>query len=261
MNSDNTNLIALLSGLGVPQTEAMTYAALLKTEVHSIRKIAAYTGINRGTTYEALKRLTVLGLASVRRQGNREHYTAESPEKILDIIRDKRRDLIDLAATAKTVIPELLARNTATAGGPLVRYYQDDEGIVAILRDVLQTCRDLPQREYVAYSSAPIRQYLYRKFPQFTKRRIEESIRVKVIALGEGGEIAEYSERRWLTTPENMSASSYTIIYGNKIATISTTKDTPYGVIIEDNGAASMQRFLFMQLWQYLDSSYPATTV
>ena len=118
MNGDNTNLIALLSGLGVPQTEAMTYAALLKTEVHSIRKIAAYTGINRGTTYEALKRLTALGLASVRRQGNREHYTAESPEKILDIIRDKRRDLIDLAATAKTVIPELLARNTATAGGP-----------------------------------------------------------------------------------------------------------------------------------------------
>jgi len=254
--NDDNQLVGLLQDLGITQNEATTYAAMLETDATSIRKIAAHTGINRGTTYEALKKLTTSGLVSVRSQGGRERYMAESPEKILEIIRDKRRDLIDLATSAKSIMPELLARNTTTASGPLVRYYQDDEGVVTILKDVLQTCRDLPEREYVAYSSAPIRQYLYRQFPQFTKRRVEESIWVKVIALGEGGEIAEYAERRWLNAPDDTPISSYTLIYGNKIATISTTKDaTPYGVIIEDSGAASMQRFLFMQLWQYLDGT------
>jgi HTH-type transcriptional regulator, sugar sensing transcriptional regulator len=54
-------LIDLLQELGVRRTEAMTYDALLQAETVSIRKIASATGINRGTTYDALKRLIVLG--------------------------------------------------------------------------------------------------------------------------------------------------------------------------------------------------------
>lgn len=253
MKTDNRTLVSLFGGLGISRTEALTYAALLEVEPVSIRKIAAHTGINRGTTYEALKKLIALGLASVRRSGNREHYTAEPPDKVFDIIRDKRRDLVEVAAVAKKFVPALAARRANTSGQPLVRYYEDDEGVVTVLKDVLQTCRDLPKREYYAYSSSPVRRYMYRKFPQFTKRRISEDIHVKVIAVGSGGEHAENSERRWLPHTNGEYASSYTIIYSGKIATVSITKSgAPYGVIIEDAGAASMQRLLFEQLWDYL---------
>ncbi len=188
---------------------------------------------------------------SVRRRGDREQYTAEPPDKVFDIIRDRRRDLLDISAAAKKIVPDLMAYRAGRDGQPLVRYYQDDDGIVSILKDVLQTCRDLPKREYYAYSSGPLRYYLYRKFPQFTKRRIVEDIHVKVIAVGEGGELAEKSERRWLAESDYQRASSYTIIYGNKVATVSITENNiPYGVIIEDGGAASMQRLLFDHLWK-----------
>jgi len=253
MNGDKENVVDLLIGLGVSRTEALTYEALLNIESVSIRKIAAYTGINRGTTYDALKHLISLGLVSVKQGGSREGYTAESPERIYEIIREKRRDLLDATNLAKRVVPELLARNSSSAGQPLVRYYEDDEGVVTILKDVLQTCRMLSEPQYFAYSSSPVRQYLYRKFPQFTKRRIDEGIHVKVIAVGEGGEIAENSERKWLPEAPDGNTSSYTLIYGNKIATISiASDDTPYGVVIEDPGAAAMQRLLFDRLWSFL---------
>jgi hypothetical protein len=48
----------------------------------------------------------------------------------------------------------------------------------------------MDQPEYYAYSSRPLRQYLYRKFPHFTEQRIAEGIAVKVIAIGEGGDPA-----------------------------------------------------------------------
>lgn len=250
MQSNNYKPTILFTGLGLSESEAVIYLALLELEAVSIRKVAEKTGINRGTTYELIKQLVAKGLVSVRSSGKREYYSAESPEKIYDMIRDKRKDLLQLQKDAQKLVPTLLAEKARPAGKPLVRYYEDDEGVVAILRDVLQTCGQLDKPEYYVYSSRPLRQYIYRKFPNFTERRIREGIMVKVIAIGEGGDPAAVSERKWLPEPESSTISSYTLIYGNKVAHISISSDfTPYGVVIEDEGVAAMQRLLFERSW------------
>jgi sugar-specific transcriptional regulator TrmB len=251
MNSDKLNVQKLLRELGFSEAEAETYWALLNLEAVSIRKVAYISGINRGTTYDAIKRLAAAGLVHARKSGQREYYSAESPERIYDLIRDRRKELWETQQQAAALIPELLAKKARPQGRPLVKYYEDDEGVVAILRDVLQTCGQLDEPQYYVYSSRPLRQYLYRKFPQFTERRIKEGIAVKVIAVGEGGDPAEVSERKWLPEPGGGEISSYTLIYANKVANISISNDyTPYGVVVEDAGAAAMQRLLFERLWQ-----------
>lgn len=253
MKYDKTIAQNMLMQLGLEDPEARTYLALLELEAVSIRKVAEATGINRGTTYEIIRRLVGQGLVTVRTTGKREYYSAESPEKIYDIIRDKRKDLLQTQKLAADVVPKLLAQSVRPQGSPLVKYYEDDEGVVAILKDLLQTCGKLKIPEYYAYSSRPLRQYLYRKFPTFTERRITEGIAVKVIAIGDGGDPAAVSERKWLPEPPDSNISSYTLIYGNKVAQISISKDfTPYGVVTEDVGAASMQKLLFENLWKHL---------
>lgn len=253
MQDDKMTIQGLLLDIGFSEADAETYWALLNLETVSVRKVAERSGINRGTTYEAIKRLVSAGLVTARKKGEREYFSAESPEKIYDLIRDKRKDLWQVQQQAQKVIPEVLARKARPKGRPLVKYYEDDEGVVAILRDVLQTCAQLDVPEYYVYSSRPIRQYIYRKFPQFTDRRIKEGIAVRVIAVGEGGEVAERSERKWLSEPSGAGISSYTLIYGDKVAQISISNDfTPYGVVVEDAGTAAMQRLLFERLWQTL---------
>lgn len=253
MKNDTSGIIQLLLDLGVGLHEAQTYAALLRLESTSIRKIAAETGINRGTTYESLKRLTEIGLVSVRQNGKREQYTAESPEVVYELIRDRRRDLVEISEEAKKVIPDILARKASLQGKPLVRYYEGEAGVTTILKDVLLTCRLMKKPEYIAYSSSRVRQFLYRQFPQFTDRRVEAGIKVKVIAVGAGGFDMPMAERRWLPESGANGIASYTIVYDNKVATISIAADeTPYGVIVEDAGAAAMQALLFQRLWDSL---------
>lgn len=252
MNIDKVAPAVLLQKLDVSEQESAVYLALLELEAVSIRKAADRTGINRGTTYDIIKRLVAKGLVSVHTRGKREYYSAESPEVIYDLIRDKRKELLQAQHEAQQIIPSLLAQSARPKGRPLVRYYEDDEGVVAILRDVLQTCRRLDTPEYYVYSSRPLRQYIYRKFPQFTDRRIAEGIRVKVVAIGEGGDPAAESERKWLEESHS-NISSYSLIYGTKVAHISISSDfTPYGVVIEDSGMSQMQRLLFEQLWNCL---------
>lgn len=251
MKDDKLTIQNLLQGLGFSAAEAETYWALLNSETVSIRRVAVQSGINRGTTYEAIKRLVAAGLVHTRRSGAREYYGAESPEKIYDLIRDKRKELWQTQQQAQQLVPELLARKARPQGRPLVRYYEDDEGVVAILKDVLQTCGRLDEPRYYAYSSRSLRKYLYRKFPQFTERRVAEGIAVQVIAVGEGSDTEGLSERKWLPEPAEGETSSYTIIYADKVASISiSSDDTPYGVVIEDAGVAAMQRLLFERLWQ-----------
>jgi len=245
--------LSILEELGLKPSEVAVYAALLKSGPASIRSVAATSGVNRGTTYEALKSLAESGLVAYTRRGERRKYRAESPERIYQLIDDKRRQLAQIEAEAKNLVPSLLALGERRLGEPTVRFYEDDEGIAAILRDVLQTAGQLGTKEYYAYSSIILRKYLYRRFPNFTRRRIAENIKVKVIAVGVGGEPDELSERRWIPEPASSELSSYVLIYGPKVALISVSADeTPYGVVIEEPGVAAMQRLLFTTLWSRL---------
>jgi HTH-type transcriptional regulator, sugar sensing transcriptional regulator len=240
----------LLKSLGLSDAEVAVYLSLLKSGPVSIRQVADDTNINRGTTYEALKSLVSWGLVGFNQKGERRKFIAEHPRKIYELIADKKRELGQLEESARSIVPSLLAHSERQVGEPVVRFYEDDEGIVAILRDVLTTTAKLDTKEYRVYSSKPLRQYIYRSFPNFTRRRIKEGIFCKAIAVGEGGDPVENAERRWLPQPSDERFSSYVLIYGDKVAQISVSADeTPYGVIIEEPGVAAMQRYLFDTLW------------
>ena len=83
-----------LAELGLKDAEIRVYTALLESGPTSIRGVAAAAKVNRGTTYEALKRLSETGLVAYTRHGERNKYRAESPERIFDLIDEKRRTLV-----------------------------------------------------------------------------------------------------------------------------------------------------------------------
>ena len=246
---DDMRLQKLLYQIGLDEDDAAVYNAMLDMESVSIRKIAEQSDINRGKVYESLKKLSSSGLVSRRHEGKRDYYVAESPRKISLLLQDKRKELWQAQNEAKELIPKLLANRKSSGEGPLVKYYDDDEGIVAILNDVLQTARQLDCPEYYAYSSRSIRQYLYREFSDFTEKRIAEGIEVKVIAVGEGGDDTTLAERKWMEE-SSQNLTSYVLIYGSKVANISISENnTPYGVVIEDSSVAEMHKLLFKQVW------------
>lgn len=241
--------------LGLTTRDSRVYVALLKNGLSSIRAISDVTNLNRGSVYESIKALSSVGLVSFQQKNVNRKYFAEEPSKLLSLIDQRKQELNKLESTTKQSIPRLLASSSHLPYAN-IKFYEDHEGVAIILRDVLETVSALPEKSYQAISSKTMRQYLYKKFPSFTKKRIELGIFVSVIALGSGGEIADSSERRWLESDETDQPSSYTLIYGDKYALIALN-DTynPYGIVIEDKGVAAMQRMLFDQIWSNLKSS------
>lgn len=243
----------MLKQLGLDQREFKTYQALLQLGPTSIRLVARQTGINRGTTHEILKNLVDKGLVSYQLKGKRRHYLAESPEKLLQLAHEKQQTFSQLTKLLQNKVVPDLKRQKKTQKEPTTRYYEGEEGIEKVLKDLLQTMQKQKEKSYFAYSAQPIRKYLYRLFPNFTKQRVKKGIAVKVIALGEGGEKAALAERKWLNTEDNTLFSSYIIIYADKFAVISLAKDElPYAVVIHEAGIARTQKLIFQTLWNLL---------
>ena len=74
----------------------------------------------------------------------------------------------------------------------------------------------------------------------------------KVIAIGEGGEDAELSERKWIKTEGKVDAA-YIAVYPPKCAIISlASANYPTAVVIESKEVATAQKIIFDTLWGLL---------
>jgi len=149
------------------------------------------------------------------------------------------------------VVPQLRSMSTAIEERPVVTYYDGLAGVRTILQDVLDHATGANPREYRAYSSASVRQYLYASYPDYTQERIRRQVKVKVISLGAGGETVGLDERRWL--PGKHKGPTYTFIYASRVAMISTDpQGVPMGLIVSDAALFETQRLIFDQLWERL---------
>ncbi|TQV78868.1 MarR family transcriptional regulator [Exilibacterium tricleocarpae] len=242
-----------LRQIGLHDREIDIYLALLRLGPASIRDIGEKAGVNRGTTHELLKRLLKRGLVSLRPKGKRRHFCAESPEKLLELAREQQARLARAADRLESeVIPDLHLLKP-DGSDTQVKYYEGDEGIEYVLRDILNTAAGSAERSYSVYSSKVIRKYLYRPFPTFTQQRVKRQIRVRAIAIGEGGDEAPLAERKWIATGADPDQPSYVAIYPPKCAMISLQEgDYPSAVVIESQAIARALQIAFDMLWKLL---------
>ena len=244
---------AYLKDFGLSSKEIEVYLALLNGGAQPVRKIAADTGVNRGTTYDILKSLIAQGLVSYYHKKTHQYFIAEDPEKLTDAITQKERQLTALRGKLESFIPELKSLFQKTGDKPVVRFYEGVAGVRMVLADVLDAC-EAAKEGYCVYSSADVRPYLHAAYPRFTEERIQRGIEVKVIAIGEGGQLKGLDARRWLTKEKKVEAPTYTLIYRGKVVLVSVNDaKEPYGMIIEDAGIAATQRFIFEWIWGQLE--------
>lgn len=242
-----------LEQIGLSAKEAKIYLTLLELGPTAIRKIAERAGINRGTTYELLKKLQKIGLVSFFHQGKNQHFVSEDPKNLARLLLKRKGDVNVAEKKLPGIISSLSSLSRQADSKPVIKFYEGFSGVKTILENVLEAVKRLPKKEYSAYSSTAIRPFLYHSeaFPNFTEERIKAKIFVRTIAIGKGGSVHGHDDRRWLTKKEG--APIYTLIFGKNVAMISVgDRDIPRGLIIEDETIAKTEQLIFDSLWRTL---------
>ena len=240
----------MLKKIGLSEKEIVVYTSLLELGPAPVREISRKAGINRGTSYDILKALANQGLVSYFDTKTHRHFTAESLEKILDLLQEKQENLKELKSQAQAALPELKLLFENKSGRPVVKLFEGKRGVRTILEDVLNSLAKSKQKIYCVYSSSTVRKNVYEAMPDFSKQRIAKKIRVKSIALGSGGKLFGLDERKWMQLPEEGLKPVYELIYAGKVAHISLDNSAnPVGVVIEDREIYETQKMIFEFNW------------
>jgi sugar-specific transcriptional regulator TrmB len=236
--------------IGLSGRDKRIYEALVLRPQASVRGLAEETTINRGSVYESIKALQTVGLVTSITVGKRVVFRAKDPEVLHEIIAEKQHQL----SLANTKADEYIRSFAGKASDPslfhFASFYEGDEGLAAILRDVLKTCRSDKVHEYAVISSPSVSEYLYNNFRHFTRERIKQKLYVRVLRqTGISNADVEYAESREISS-QPRDTRCYTLIYGQKVALITLDDlNRSSGIIIDNTNFASIQRELFDHAW------------
>lgn len=240
--------------LGLSDKEISVYFSLLEHGESSVRNLAVLTKINRGTTYDILKKLQEAGLVNFFHKNTKQNFVAEDPERILELIADRGEELKKAEEKIKSMIPELKSLQEKGGGKPTAKFYEGKAGVKFILDDILSSMKNQADKNYYVYSAAGVREDVYGAYPDFNKKRIKNNVKANTISLSEGGGTYGMDERKWLKTEKSGESSmTYILIYAGKCAFISRdSHGNPVGVIIENKMIYETQKILFLQMWKLI---------
>jgi len=241
--------LTVLKKIGLNDKDIKIYLKLLEHGAMSVRALAALAELNRGTTYDILKKLQELGLAAFYHQDTKQRFVAEDPEKLFKILKEQEVELKSAKEKFSELIPELKSLQDKDGNRPVTKFYEGSAGIKFILEDVLSSMKE--QERYFVYSSEGIREDVYAAYPAFNNKRIKQGITAETISLSSGGGTYGLDERRWLKTSTATEGNmTYIIIYADKCAFIARdSSNNPVGVIIENKMIYETQKTIFLQLW------------
>jgi len=236
----------VLQELDLSESETSVYLALLRKGPDTASAVAKKADMHRRLAYDVMESLTEQGLVSYVDKENRRIYKPASPERLQEIVEDRRQDLNELENRIDAVLPDLLTHFNAEQDGREVKVLQGKEGVKHLFNDEL---READDTIYVIGSPEESEELLEYFLPTWTDRRVEKGIKIKgVFEDGMRGMVGEHGELADRYLPEGHTSDVSICIYGNKAGIIFWI-DNPLVIMIDDADAADSFMSYFDLVW------------
>ncbi len=156
-----------LRKLGLTEKEVQIYLSALGLGYTSIQKIAEQTRISRPTTYSIIKSLKDKGLISQSKDKNKKYIIAESPDKLLGILKREKKEIDEKEREFLRIIA-ILKDKYQLEDRRDIKVYKTKTSIENLLNDFLTT---QSKNIYVLVNNEKIwpikaRQSVYKKIKQ-----------------------------------------------------------------------------------------------
>lgn len=237
-----------LLSLGFAEKEASVYLMLLELGKGTVSEIASRAEINRTTGYDILNRLMGYGLVSVSGKEPKQEYVAESPNKVIDFLENKKKETEKQIIEAKNFLPQLKSVHNVS-GRPKIRFYEGREGLKQVYEDTLTSHEAIRAYATVDDMHAGLPDY----FPKYYQRRAKKGIHIRAIipktSIGLERAKQDRAEAREtaLIPPDKYYFSPEINIYDNKIMIASWREKL--GIIIESSEIAEAMKKIYELAW------------
>ena len=189
---DDSDLLKKLEGVGLNEKESRVYLALLPRQDVGTSKIIRATGLHGQFVYNALDRLEEVGLAKHVTQNGRKKFSANTPQRLLSLVEDKR-------LAAHSVARELQNRFS----GAHEQDFEIFQGESAFIAHEFNLLEEMPEGSTVDVLGGGGSNYINTigsEMDEYERLRNSRNIKVRYISAAEQGE----SLRKMAATRENL---------------------------------------------------------
>ncbi|MBN2052979.1 hypothetical protein JW756_05725 [Candidatus Woesearchaeota archaeon] len=172
----------LLERIGFTQGEIKVYFALLGLGSTTSGPVITKSGVARSKVYDILEKLKQKGLLSEVIKENTKHFQAASPERILDYMRNKEKEIKDEEEEFNKLLPELLLQQKFAEEKQEAKVYVGYEGVKTFYGELLEQLNE--DDEYLAMTLSEQswqHESLSLFLQKFHQRRAEKKAKAKII--------------------------------------------------------------------------------
>ncbi|MFB6226623.1 MAG: TrmB family transcriptional regulator [Candidatus Paceibacteria bacterium] len=241
----------VLKYYGLDNVQIKVYKKLVKKGESRVPDLLEDLELSRASIYDALKELQNKNLVVDRKEGRKTFYKAEHPDKLHELMKDKRRELESKNNRIQEVIDKFKGEYKKQSNRPGVRVFEGKEGFKEAMYDNLEA-----NEIYSILDMKNVPDFIYELDKDYVKRRRKKGINKKILIKGDEKEKqhlksldTHLKEVRLL--PEDFSHSKSSIqIYNDKVAYFAMRKDPILAVIINDPHINQINKNIFDHLWQ-----------
>ena len=230
-----------LEKLGLNSRESRVYLALLQIGEATMQEIAAKSGVKRTTVYGIIKSLKEKGLLKIVIGQKRILYCAQNPKKIEASLKEKQNVL-------EQIMPQLLMLTTTSKKKAFVSFFENEEGVNDIYKDVL----DQSDQTTLVWAAYGISEGLLwsDSLPNQCNRKV-------ILPKNKAKEFPnkllpkDFSEVRVSSKEQSLIEAEIILFSNNRTAIISKPENV--GIIIENEKVFNTLKGMFLNIWDTLN--------
>ncbi len=257
----NETIIRHLQKTGLSEKTAIIYATLLELGGAYPSRLAEVTKLNRSTIYKILLELSIKGLITEIERGKKLFYQIENPAKLIRFTKTQSDMAQEAYEKTRDLIPELEGIFAMNPNKPIIRYFNDADGIISIYEEMVSQKK---KYEMISFSHGQaFKNYLPAKsLYTFVKAKERFGITTRAI-IPDTAENRKYDEEvfkgldkkawpdiRYVPKEVFPFEAEMTLYDNDKLAITKLTGEKLIGIVIEDKLVHDMFKMIFELLWK-----------
>lgn len=244
-----------LINLGLSEEEIVVYLSTLEHGSATALELARNTGIPRTTVYLLIDSLLEKKLVSLSADAKKKQYVPASPEELIHLAQVKKEQMQETLHSLRDELPQLHALYRLYHNQPKIQYYKGKNEIIKLFEESLKQERIYMyflSKEYTSYFGPYLKTYRdeLKRAMCYTKEILSETV-----------DNLEYQKHentvrnQIVLLPQSGVINIDSIIYGEKIVTITYKDGSPHATVICDKDIQYFEVVKFNALWSTCKSS------
>ncbi len=243
---------SVLEKIGFSRAEIKVYSGLLALGLTTVGPLTKKSEIPSSNIYPILENLIEKGLASYSITANKKYFKAEDPNRLKDLLDEKKKQLDSQEIKLLEIISELSSMRKKKEEKQEYFIYEKIKGVKTALESVLKTL-DKGDTFYVVDASRISNDKLMGYFNDFHKRRAKKGIKYQAIYGTESLEFAkerkEYAHTKVRVLPKDVKIPSVFWIFKEYVV-IAVFSEHPIALRIKNKHISEGFMANFNMLWK-----------